>query len=312
MNFKYSSIGIFGKPGDESLGSTIFSIIEAISKIDDSITIYLESETAKFSKIESPNKSTKNHIHLMTINEMKNSIELAIVIGGDGTLLGIARKLATYGTHLIGINQGRLGFTTDLDIRDILIELPPLILGKGVIEKRDMLNVSIVRKNKKKIEEKIFNVPALNDAVVNRGAISNMVELDVFVANQYLQTIRGDGLIVCTPTGSTAYALSASGPIIHPMLPSIALVPIAPQALSSRPIMLPLDLEIQIFVKNGRGTILHCDMQTVAELNDEDIIKVKQSELKVNLLHPKHYDYFSVLRKKLNWSANPTWRKDSN
>ncbi len=312
MNLRYSSIGIFGKPGDKSLGMTIHNIIETISKINNSISINLESETAKCSKINSSSKIFGNQTFIKTIEEMKNSIELAVVIGGDGTLLGIARKLASSGTHLIGINQGRLGFTTDLDIKDITNELSPLILGKGVIEKRDMLNVSVIRKNEKTIEKEIFNVPALNDTVVNRGAISSMVELDVFVANKYLQTIRGDGLIISTPTGSTAYALSANGPIVHPTLPSLALVPIAPQALSSRPIMLPIDLEIQIFVKNGRGTNLHCDMQTVAELNDEDIIKVKQSRLKVNLLHPNHYDYFSILRKKLNWSANPSRHKDSN
>ena len=189
-------------------------------------------------------------VNIETINTLKDSIDLAIVLGGDGTLLGIARQVASTGVKVLGINQGKLGFTTDLDVDALDKNLSPLIQGKGIIEKRDMLDVSIMRKtDKTKIPSSIFNAPAFNDAVVSRGAISHMVELDIFIDSSYLQTIRGDGLIVCTPTGSTAYALSVHGPIIHPKLKALALVPVAPQALSSRPIVLPIDVERKKTVK---------------------------------------------------------------
>jgi NAD+ kinase len=132
-----------------------------------------------------------------------------------------------------------------------------------------------------------------------------MVELDVFVDGHFLQSLRADGLIVSTPTGSTAYALSALGSILHPRLPGITLVPVAPQALSSRPIVLPDDTEVAVVVKEGAGTTLHCDMQALTSLEDGDKILIRPGAHKVRLLHPKSYDYFVTLRRKLHWSATP-------
>ena len=168
-----------------------------------------------------------------------------------------------------------------------------------------------MRQSGAKTSKVFFSGLALNDAVVNRAAISNMVELDVWVENSFLHSMRGDGLVICTPTGSTAYALSVNGPIIHPKLSCFCLVPIASQALSSRPISIPPDMEITIVIKNGSGTVLHCDMQTVTELQDGDRIVVKKSIHKAKMLHPKTYDYFSLLRKKLRWNINPQ-RIDNN
>ncbi|NBP27222.1 MAG: NAD kinase, partial [Betaproteobacteria bacterium] len=147
--------------------------------------------------------------------------------------------------------------------------------------------------------------PALNDAVISRGAVSRMVEVEVFVDGHYLHTLRADGLIISTPTGSTAYALSALGSILHPGLAGITLVPVAPQALSSRPIVLPEQVEVQVVINDGAGTSLHCDMQALTSLQDGDKIVVRQGPHKVRLLHPKGYDYFSMLRRKLHWSTNP-------
>ena len=285
-------------------------ILSIIYSTDSNCSVYIETETAQYIPTD-PKKDLYKNISVGTFDEIKNSVDLAIAIGGDGTLLGLARQFAQYEAHIIGINQGRLGFTTDLDETDIKNELGSLLLHGGNVEERDMLSVRATRQSDDKKDKVFFSGLALNDAVVNRAAISNMVELDVWVENSFLHSMRGDGLVICTPTGSTAYALSVNGPIIHPKLSCFCLVPIASQALSSRPISIPPDMEITIVIKNGSGTVLHCDMQTVTELQDGDRIVVKKSIHKAKMLHPKTYDYFSLLRKKLRWNINPQ-RIDNN
>ncbi len=306
MKLKINKIGIFGKPNNTNQFDIIEKIFVIVKNVAPNIHVTVESSTAKASFINKNSNIDGKPIEIETIATLKNSIDLALVLGGDGTLLGVARQLASAEVQVLGINQGKLGFTTDLDVENLNDSLAPLIKGEGLIESRDMFDVKVLRKsNRTNRTESIFNAPAFNDAVVSRGAISHMVELDIFIDSSYLQTIRGDGLIVCTPTGSTAYALSVHGPIIHPKLKALALVPVAPQALSSRPIVLPIDVETKIVIKNGKGTALHCDMQTIAELQDNDTILIKRSKYPVFLLHPSNYDYFSVLRRKLNWSSNP-------
>ena len=306
MTTKYSSIGIFCKPNlpVSTLLYTVDTILSTIYGTRGNCSVYIETETAKCISMDRTNDLYKN-ITVGTFDEIKNSIDLAIAIGGDGTLLGLARQFSQHQAHIIGINQGRLGFTTDLDETDIKNELGSLLLHGGNIEERDMISVRLIRRSGTKKDKIFFSGVALNDAVVNRAAISNMVELDVWVENSFLHSIRGDGLVVCTPTGSTAYALSVNGPIIHPKLSCFGLVPIASQALSSRPISIPSDMEITIVIKNGSGTVLHCDMQTVTELQDGDKIVINKSIHKAKMLHPKTYDYFSLLRKKLRWNVNP-------
>ena len=312
MTTKYSSIGIFCKPNlpDSTLLFTVDAILSTIYSIGRNCTVYIETDTAQCVSMDCNTGLYKNII-VGTFDEIKNSVDLVIAIGGDGTLLGLARQFAQYEAHVIGINQGRLGFTTDLDETDIKNELGSLLLDGGNIEERDMINVNVMRQSGAKTNKVFFSGLALNDAVLNRAAISNMVELDVWVENSFLYSMRGDGLVICTPTGSTAYALSVNGPIIHPQLSCFGLVPIASQALSSRPISIPADMEITVVIKNGPGTVLHCDMQTFTELQDGDRIVVKKSIHKAKMLHPKTYDYFSLLRKKLRWNINPQ-RIDNN
>ncbi len=306
MTTKYSSIGIFCKPNlpVSTLLYTVDTILSTIYSTGGNCSVYIETETARCVSMDWKNNLYKN-ITIGTFDEIKNSVDLVIAIGGDGTLLGLARQFAQFEAHVIGINQGRLGFTTDLDETDIKNELGSLLLHGGNIEERDMISVNVMRQSVDKKNKVFFSGLALNDAVVNRAAISNMVELDVWVENSFLHSMRGDGLVICTPTGSTAYALSVNGPILHPKLSCFGLVPIASQALSSRPISIPADMEITVVIKNGPGTVLHCDMQTFTELQDEDRIVVKKSMHKAKMLHPKTYDYFSLLRKKLRWNINP-------
>jgi NAD+ kinase len=295
----FRSIGLFGRPQTEGLATPLKRLIACIRACKASVTI--ESETAS-----SAGLSEGDADGIESLESMKSRIDLAVILGGDGTLLGIARQLAPHGIPLIGVNQGRLGFMTDLDISQSELELPAVIRGDYLEEARAMLRVKVMRKTAgQTTRNAVFDALALNDAVVSRGAISRMVELEVFVDGHYLQTLRADGLIVSTPTGSTAYALSALGSILHPSLEGITLVPVAPQALSSRPIVLPETVEVHVVVNDGAGTSLHCDMQALTSLEDGDKIVIQHAENKARLLHPKGYDYFVTLRRKLHWSTNP-------
>lgn len=295
----FRHIGLFGRPQTEGLAAPLKRLISCIRRSD--ARVIIESDTAG-----SAGLGLADADGIENLESMKTKIDLGVILGGDGTLLGIARQLAPHGIPLIGIHQGRLGFMTDLDISQSEVELPAVIHGDYLEEARAMLRVRVMRRHPgQKARHPVFDALALNDAVVSRGAISRMVELEVFVDGHYLQTLRADGLIVSTPTGSTAYALSALGSILHPGLQGITLVPVAPQALSSRPIVLPETVEVQVVVNDGAGTSLHCDMQALTSLEDGDKIVIEHAQNKARLLHPKGYDYFVTLRRKLHWSTNP-------
>lgn len=295
----FKHVGLFGRPQTEGLKPALRRIMDCLAALE--VRVSLETETAKSAKIA---KSAS--VGVASLAQLSKKIDLAIILGGDGTLLGVARQLAPFKVPLLGVNQGRLGFMTDLDISQVEAELPSLLKGDYTEEHRAMLEVSVMRRKSAKGPRKaVFDAPALNDAVIGRGAVSRMVELDVFVDGHYLQTLRADGLICSTPTGSTAYSLSALGSILHPQLTGITLVPVAPQALSSRPIVLPEQVEVQVVVNDGAGTMLHCDMQALTSLEDGDKIVIRHGANKVRLLHPKSYDYYVMLRRKLHWSANP-------
>ncbi|MGA0036826.1 MAG: NAD(+)/NADH kinase [Burkholderiaceae bacterium] len=301
MKAAFSHIAVFGRPNTEGLATPLSAILNTIAKTLPKARVSLEAQTAA-----SAGPIAGHTPELADLPTLAQSIDLAIVLGGDGTLLGVARQLAPFNIPIIGINQGRLGFMTDLDIAQIDSQLPAVLMGQGVPEERSMLDVAVMRKAANSSDwSAVFQATALNDAVISRGAISRMVELDVFVDGHYMQTLRADGLIVATPTGSTAYALSAFGSVLHPRLQGITLVPVAPQALSSRPIVLPWPVQVTVMVNDGAGTELHCDMQALTSLQDGDRIVIHPSAHLVRLLHPKDYDYFSTLRRKLHWSANP-------
>lgn len=223
--------------------------------------------------------------------------DLAIVVGGDGTMLHIARELARYGVPLIGINQGRLGFITDVPVNDVRAALGPMLRGDYEEEHRSMLEGQVVRDG-----EVIFDGFAMNDVVVSRGATASMVELRVDVAEQFMANLRADGLIVASPTGSTAYALSAGGPILHPGIKGWVLVPIAPHTLSNRPIVLPDASEVMVEIVAGRDASVNFDMQSLASLLHGDRIRVQRSAHQVRFLHPRGWSYYATLRKKLHWN----------
>ncbi|EER61087.1 ATP-NAD/AcoX kinase [Acidovorax delafieldii 2AN] len=233
----------------------------------------------------------------MDVDAIGTQCDLGLVVGGDGTMLGIGRRLAHYGTPLIGINQGRLGFITDIPFDSYQAALTPMLCGEYEEDLRPLIHARVVRD-----EATVFEALAMNDVVVNRGATSGMVELRVEVGGQFVANQRADGLIIASPTGSTAYALSAGGPMLHPSIPGWVLVPIAPHTLSNRPIVLSDAAEVAVEIVSGRDVSANFDMQSLASLHLGDRILVQRSEHKVRFLHPLGWNYFATLRKKLRWN----------
>ncbi|MDB5748779.1 MAG: kinase [Massilia sp.] len=240
-------------------------------------------------------------IEALTAGEIGERATLAIVMGGDGTMLGIARQLARYDIALIGINLGRLGFITDIPVERMLPALGEILQGKATVEKRTLLEGRVMRAG-----EMIFCGAAVNDVVVARGSGAGMVELKVTVDGHFMYNQRSDGLIVSTPTGSTAYALSAGGPLLHPSLQGIVLVPIAPHALSNRPIAIPDTSEIVVEIVSGRDVSVNFDMQTFASLQHGDEIVISRSPNTITFLHPEGWSYYHTLREKLHWHEYPS------
>jgi NAD+ kinase len=230
--------------------------------------------------------------------ELGHQCDIAVVVGGDGTMLGIARQLSRFGIPLVGINQGRLGFITDVSIGQFAEALAPMIAGDYEEERRTMLEGGVCRDG-----DVIFEGFAMNDVVVSRGATASMVELKIDIGDESVANLRADGLIVGSPTGSTAYALSAGGPILHPGIAGWVLVPIAPHDLSNRPIVLPDSREISIEIVAGRDASVNFDMQALASLLHGDRITVRRSAHQVRFLHPLGWSYFATLRRKLHWHS---------
>ena len=256
-------------------------------------TVILEAETAQ--SVNLPG------IVAMSPAEIGKHADVAIVLGGDGTMLGIARQLAPYNVPLIGINQGRLGFMTDISQDGMIQVLTDMLAGKLESEQRSLLEGSVLRNG-----ETIFHAMAFNDVVVARGATTGMAELKVEVDGHFMYNQRSDGLIVSTPTGSTAYALSAGGPLLHPSLSGIVLVPIAPHALSNRPIVVPDASTIMIEIMGGRDISVNFDMQSLASLQHHDRIFIRRSANAITFLHPQGWSYYDTLREKLHWNEYPS------
>ena len=240
-------------------------------------------------------------IEAMSVTGIGEQARAAVVVGGDGTMLGIARQLAKYDTPLIGINQGRLGFITDIPIQNMLPALGEILAGRSRLENRTLLEARVMRDG-----EQIFCSVAVNDVVVARGTGAGMVELKLTVDGEFMYNQRSDGLIVSTPTGSTAYSLSAGGPLLHPSLGGIVLVPIAPHAWSNRPIVVPDTSEIVVELVSGRDISVNFDMQTFTSAQLGDRIVISRSPHTITFLHPHDWSYYHTLREKLHWNEYPT------
>lgn len=277
-------VGKYQAPGSRDVVSRLADFLH-----DQGCEVSLEEETALNTGL--------NHYQALNVAGIGAQCDLAVVVGGDGTMLGIGRQLARYKVPMVGINQGRLGFITDIALEGFEQHLKPILHGRYDADDRVLLAASVWRDDRC-----VFEATALNDVVVNRGAVSSMIELRVEVDGHFVATQRADGLIISSPTGSTAYALSAGGPLLHPAIGGWLMVPIAPHTLSNRPIVLPDSGEVALEIVSGRDASAHFDMQSLTSLLHGDRIVVRRSEHRLRLLHPVGWSYFDTLRKKLHWN----------
>ena len=234
---------------------------------------------------------------VLEIHELAAKVDLMVVLGGDGTLIANARRMAEHGVPLVGVNLGRLGFLTDIPAEAISAAMESILDGEFNAEQRLLLS-GAVRRGK----QVLMSALAMNDVVVSRGAVGSMIEFAVTVDGEFIYTLRADGLIVATPTGSTAYALSAGGPILHPALQAIALVPISPHTLSNRPVAIRSTSKVEITLVRGEDARANFDVQAHVHLEPGDVVCVAAAPKPATLLHPKGYRYFSMLRQKLRWT----------
>ena len=296
MTSKFRHVALVGKYQSATTSGTATEqsrhILQGIADFlrEQGCEVVLDAETALHTGLHSSFAS-------LDVDDLGQHCDLGIVVGGDGTMLGIARQLAKHNTPLIGINQGRLGFVTDIPLNDYPQALLPMLHGEYEQESRPLMHARVVRN-----EETVFEALAMNDVVVNRGGTSGMVELRVEVDGRFLSNQRADGLIVATPTGSTAYTWSVGGPLMHPSIPAWLMAPIAPHTLSNRPIVLSDQTEVMMEVVSGRDISANFDMQSLASLLHGDRIYVRRSEHSVRFLHPVGWNYFATLRKKLGWN----------
>jgi NAD+ kinase len=295
------TVAIVGKYQAEGIASSLLEIAAIVTAAGHRVVV--DRDTSHLCALKD--------FPVLDNEEIGEQASAAIVVGGDGTMLGIARQLAPYNVPLIGINQGRLGFMTDISLDSMGGALNEMLAGRYEVEERTLLSGSIHRCSASDDpdctdgDDEVFTALALNDIVVSRGAVSGMVELSVDVDGRFMYSQRSDGLIVSTPTGSTAYALSANGPIMHPGLRGFLMVPIAPHSLSNRPIALPDTCKIDITVTGGREVSANFDMQSFTALQLGDRISIERAPMTIRFLHPVGYSYFATLRQKLHWNEPP-------
>ncbi|WP_324779086.1 NAD kinase [Thiobacillus sedimenti] len=230
------------------------------------------------------------------LHQLATECDVVVVLGGDGTMLSIARELAPHGAPLIGINQGRLGFLTDITVEDMYDALAEILSGQYVAEERILLNGLIRRGG-----EAVFESTAFNDVVVGKGGSGRLIDLEIAINSEFVYSQRADGLVVTSPTGTTAYALSAGGPIVHPTLEAVALVPICPHTLSARPIVVSSHSRIEIHLTYADDARVHFDGQSYFDLKSGDHVWITRASRPVTLLHPHSYSYYDTLRQKLHW-----------
>ncbi len=238
-----------------------------------------------------------NHLEVLPLEESGPLADLAIVIGGDGTMLNVARTLVPFDVALVGVNQGRVGVLTDISVDNMVQTIAAMLDGQFIIESRLLLASQVLRGS-----EVRYDVRAFNDASIGKGADGGLIELEVKIDGKFVYVLRADGLVISTPTGSTAYALSAGGPILHPSLSAFAIVPVSPHTLSNRPIAVSSDSEIEVIMHRCADARVHFDSHSHCELRPGDRVLVQRYPRSIRLLHPLGHNYYHMLREKLHWS----------
>jgi NAD+ kinase len=287
----FQRIGIIVKRGDERVPGTLDRLVAYLQAR--SIDTAIESDSAPL--------LAATGIRDVDRDTLGRTSQLVIVIGGDGTFLSAARSLVDYNVPLLGINVARLGFLTDLNPLQLSEPLDAILAGRFQEERRFLLKTRIARG-----DTTAFEATALNDVVVHKCNIARLIEFETYIDTHLVYRQRSDGLIVSTPTGSTAYALAGGGPILHPGLDAIVLVPICPHTLTNRPLVVDKDSRIEVALGEGDHQAegqLTCDGQTALELLSGDRVIIEKKPSRLRLIHPPGYDYFATLRLKLGWNS---------
>ncbi|HUQ52103.1 MAG TPA: NAD(+) kinase [Gammaproteobacteria bacterium] len=286
MQREFKTVALWGRLGEHSVTEPAQQILEHLRKRGITVLASATSDTSR---------ALAGATHVDE-RELATRSDLVIAIGGDGTLLHAARNVAARKVPLVGINRGRLGFLTDVSPEHMLDALDAILAGDYLDERRLMLAASLGQP----AGGSLF---ALNDIVLQRGDTGRLLDFTTQVDDTYVNTHRGDGLIVATPTGSTAYALSCGGPIIQPNVDALVMVPICPHTLSDRPLVLPSSSTIRVTLDNAGGSEAHvvCDGEPLARMAPTDVLTISLAKQAVTLLHPRDYNYYELLRSKLNW-----------
>jgi NAD+ kinase len=283
----FSRIALIGKLGSPEIAASLRELIGLLEKRG--CEALVEKETAA--------ELGARGLDYAALGERA---DLAVVIGGDGTMLAAARNLVRTRVPVVGVNLGRVGFMTDIGHRDLRGGITAILDGNYTMEERTLLDAEIVRGG-----ESVLRTLALNEAVIGKGAQGRLIEFELTIDGEFIYTLRADGIIVATPTGSTAYALSAQGPILHPAVPALALVPLNPHTLSARPVSVSDRCAIQISLVRALDARGHFDGLALADMQEGDLLRLRRSADVVRFVHPPGYRYFATLREKLRWSQAP-------
>lgn len=292
MSRKFKTIGIIGKTADPGTDQAIHRISNHLQQQGIAVLV---DETAAKNIPDTDIKTASRDI-------LGEKCDLIIVVGGDGTMLGAALTFCDHAVPVVGVNLGRLGFLVDISPSDAEEKIDEILNGEYQMEERSLLNATVIRDGKK-----IIQGSALNDIVVHKWDVAHMIETNTYIDDHFVHKHRSDGIITSTPTGSTAYALSGGGPIIHPGLESFVIVPICPHTLSNRPIAVKSSSKVRIVLSEtsrNKGQVT-CDGRLLHELELGDEVLIETRSTKLHLLHPKGYDYYQILRAKLHWAEHP-------
>ncbi|MDZ4202690.1 MAG: NAD kinase [Gallionella sp.] len=287
MKFPFKTVALVGKYKTPEVAEPLLRLAAFLS--GRGVAVVVDSLTAEH--------LGENPYPALSLDEIAVAVDLAIVIGGDGTMLNIARTLSPQRVPMVGVNQGHLGFLTDLTLDNMQASIAAMLEGQFVTEQRLLLTARVLRDG-----EEIFSGVAFNEIVVHRSQISSMVEFEVRIDGEYVYNQRADGLIVSTPTGSTAYALSAGGPILHPSLDVLQLVPVCPHTLSNRPIVVKGSSELEILMHRTSDIRVRYDSHTTYDLQLHDKVLVTRHPEAACLLHPVGHSHYHTLREKLLWN----------
>lgn len=289
----FHRIGILGKFGDPGNASTLSELCDFLHARGHEVLA--DSQSAEF--------IANTQVKGLHIDRLPEHCDLMIAVGGDGTFLAAARAAADFDIPLVGVNLGRLGFLVDISPQQLTSRLEQILDGHYKTESRPLLLASIVRDG-----QVIHQQTAVNEVVVHRWVTPSMIEIDTRIDGVYLNTQRSDGLIVATPTGSTAYSLSAGGPILHPALNALVLVPLNPHTLSNRPLVIDDNVEITISFSQTKqiNALVTCDHLEIPDVLTGDKIVIRKADKTIKILHPEDHDFFHILRSKLNWSSGYT------